>query len=366
MALPEILQWAQYGRKTGTVIFERRGVVKKVFIEDGAVVSASSNDPREYLGQILVCYGWIDEDTLKRAFGRQKATKMLLGKLLTKEFGLTEEQILKSLRIKIEETIYDIFLWDDGKFIFSPGLLGLSEHDRLSAALSIDAVIFEGARRVDEWKEFVKRFPSSDVIFEYKDGKRDIGDLGKDPVTSQIYDEIDGKKTLNRILMETHAPEFRGYESFGKLYLGGFIDSNKRAKPRPKRVVEDSKKELIHAAELFKAKKFSEAYNVIEQFLMSQPENEEAHTLFKVVRDSLLRSLYEVCLPDTIPQLTMDFADLNEQIFSSKEGYLASRINGEWDVKSLIMISPLGELDSLRILKRLYDEGMIRFDEKKK
>lgn len=365
MNLPEILQWIQYGQKTGTLVFERRGVVKKIYLEAGQIVSASSNDPREYLGQILVCFGWLTEEQLKDAFHRQKDSNKLLGRILVEDFKLSEDQILKCLVIKIEETIYSIFLWDDGRFIYSEGLKGLSDHDRLQAAISIDQVLFEGARRVDEFREFRKAFPHDQVVFELKSKKKILDKFEDNPIISKIYAEIDGKKTLQRILLDTHAPEYLGYEAFGKLYWAELIAPIGAVKPLPKAKLTDYQEELLKAAQLYKSKNYEEAYQIIENFLANRPENKEAQTLFGAIREAYRKALYEVCPPDSIPELVMDFSELNEQIYSSKEGYLASRINGEWDVKSLIMISPLGEFGSLQILKRLHDEGMIRMKKKK-
>ncbi len=362
MNLPELLQWIQYSRKTGTSIFERRGIVKKVYIENGEIISASSSDPREYLGQILVCFGLLSEEELNAAFQKQKQSKKLLGKILTEDFDIPAKKVLDSLRIKIEETVYNLFLWDDGKFIFSDGLLGLSEHDRLATAIPIEQILFEGARRVDEWKEFRKSFPDDDTVFELKGGAKDIGDLARDPIISKIYKEIDGRKSIQRILLDTHAPEYRGYEAFGKLFWGEFITPRKSQAKEPKKQPKASD-DLLKAAELYKRKAFDEAHQVVESYLSVHPENEEAQTLARAIRESLLKALYSVCPPAAVPYLTMDFSDLNEQVFNSQDGFLASRINGEWDVKSLIMISPLGELNSLKILKRLHDEGMIRFKE---
>lgn len=362
MSLPELLQWLQYGKKTGTAIFERRGVVKKVYIDEGEIISASSNDPREFLGQILICFGALTEDQLNQAFQRQKQSKTLLGKILTQEFGLSEKQVLESLKIKIEETVYNLFLWEDGKFIFSVGLLGLSQNDRLSTAIPIEQILFEGARRVDEWMEFRRTFPNDDIIFIRNLEKGKLGGLEKDPIIKKIYQEIDGRKSIQRILLDTHAPEYRGYEAFGKLYWGEFIQPLPASARTPKPITPAKvESDLTKAADLYRRKVYPEAHQVIELFLSEHPENEEGQTLARAIREAYLKSLYLVCPSDAIPELTMDFSDLNEQVFSSEEGYLASRINGEWDVKSLIMISPLGELPSLLILKRLLDEGMIRF-----
>ncbi len=361
MNLPEILQWIKFGQKTGTVIFEHRGIVKKVYIEDGLIVSASSNDPKEYLGQILMCYGWIDEKGLSDAFELQAKTHKLLGKIMIDHFHLEQKQILQALKVKIEETVYDIFIWEDGRFIYADGLMDLQEHDRLDTAITIDQVIFEGARRLDEWRAFRQQFPADDVVFALKGGQRDLGDLKGDFFIETTYRLIDGSRSMRRILLEARLPEYRGIEAFTKLFMGAFIEPIKKTAKTAKLEAPDEGSVLRQATEMFKAKQLDQAFVLLEQFIGVKPDHAEGQTLYKMVRENYVKELYRVCSPDSIPELKIDISDLSEKIFSSREGFLASRINGQWDVKSLIMISPLGDLDTLKILKRLLDEGIIRW-----
>jgi hypothetical protein len=359
MNLPELLQWAKFGQKTGTIIFERRGIVKKVFVENGLIVSASSNDPKEYLGQVLICFGWIDEATLNDAFQQQAKTKKLLGRLLIENYQLKEKQVLQALRIKIEETIYDLFLWEEGKFIYQESIQQLTDHDRLETAITIDQVMFEGARRLDEWKEFKKAFPTDDVIFKKKSGVTELGDLEKDFITKKIFNRINGQHTMRHILLDTHAPEYRGIEAFAKLYWGHLIEAHKKGVAKTAKA-QAPQTVLQEAMELFKAQKVESAYEVVDQYLQSHPDDDEAQTLYRMVRESYLILLKGTVPLDAIPVLNIDFSQLSEKVFSSKDGFMASRVNGQWDVKSLVMVSPLGELESLRILKKLTDEGVIR------
>lgn len=360
MNLPELLQWVKFGKKTGMIVFERKGIVKKVFVQDGLVISASSNDPKEYLGQILIFFGYISEDQLKEAFEMQAASKKLLGRILVESYGIKENEILKGLRVKIEETVYDLFLWDEGKFIYTDGIPEISRHDRLDSPITIDHVIFEGARRVDEWRQFKKEFPHDDVVFKKVETPQDLGDLKGDWFVQKILSSIDGKKSNRRVLLETRAPEYRAVEAIAKLYWGKHIEPIKIfaeaiADERP-----DSESLLKQAIDFFKEKEFHKAYDLIEKFVLEDPTHQEGQTLFSVVRESYLKQLYDKCPPDGIPEIAVDFSVLNEKIFTSLEGFLASRINGHWDVKSLMMISPVPDVESLRILKRFLDEGLIR------
>jgi hypothetical protein len=40
---------------------------------------------------------------------------------------------------------------------------------------------------------------------------------------------------------------------------------------------------------------------------------------------------------------------------------MLSRINGEWDIASILSICPFREADSLRMIKTLLDKGLIAF-----
>lgn len=361
MNLPELLQWVKFGQKTGTGIFERQGIVKKIFFDQGLIVSASSNNPREYLGQILLCFGWINEDQLNEAFKLQKSTNKLLGRILTDHFKLEEDQIKKALRIKIEETVYDLFLWQEGKFIYQDFALQLPTTDRLESPLTIDHVMFEGARRSDEWKEFRKSFPTDDVVFKKKNSDISLDGFTKDFITLKIYDFIDGNRNIQDVLLETRVPEFRGYESFAKLFWGEHIEPSKKSVLKSQPKLDTGAPDLLKlAADLFKQKSYDKAFQNIEEFLAANPGHAEAMTLFELVKGAFMKDLFAACPPDATPELAIDISNLSEKIYNSKEGFLASRVNGQWDVKSLIMISPLGELESLKILKRLKDEGVIK------
>jgi hypothetical protein len=48
--------------------------------------------------------------------------------------------------------------------------------------------------------------------------------------------------------------------------------------------------------------------------------------------------------------------------FSPNEGFILSRINGTWDIGSLIKISPIRETDAMLIFHRLWRDGIIALD----
>src|SRR5512146_1630023 len=113
MDLPEILQWVSTGRKTGALHLERRSVQKRIYFQDGVICSSWSNDPRESFGQFLVRERLLTEEQLFRALLRQEKEGRLLGAILVQDGTLTEEEIRRTMQLKAEESIYDLFLWPE-------------------------------------------------------------------------------------------------------------------------------------------------------------------------------------------------------------------------------------------------------------
>ena len=62
---------------------------------------------------------------------------------------------------------------------------------------------------------------------------------------------------------------------------------------------------------------------------------------------------------DKVPVLTMDLATLTEQNFDPQEGFVLSRVNGQWDVQSILKLCPMAEEDALLIFARLLDRQLI-------
>ena len=123
MQLSELLQWLSLGQKTGTLLIDGHGVEKRIYFQNGRINSSSSSDQREYLGHFLVSHGYITEEELKMAMEVQEESNILLGKILVMINAISRPDLLRLMRKKAEESIYDVFLWEEGDFEFVDGEL---------------------------------------------------------------------------------------------------------------------------------------------------------------------------------------------------------------------------------------------------
>jgi len=99
----------------------------------------------------------------------------------------------------------------------------------------------------------------------------------------------------------------------------------------------------------------------VEKALQQQPNNPEAQSLLPVAEEKYIKHMYTAggLSPKSVPQLLVAPSDLTTQQIDPQEGFVLSRINGSWDIQSILSICPFREADCLRMIKKLVERGVI-------
>src|SRR5687768_4341267 len=118
MPLKDLVVYLGNKRASGELKLERGSVKKSASLLDGQVINASSNQPREYLGQFLINLGHIGEEQFNKAYETQKETKIFLGRILVMIGAVSEQVVRTTLSLKFRETLLEAFLWSEGTFAF--------------------------------------------------------------------------------------------------------------------------------------------------------------------------------------------------------------------------------------------------------
>jgi hypothetical protein len=99
---------------------------------------------------------------------------------------------------------------------------------------------------------------------------------------------------------------------------------------------------------------------LIQRVLQEEPKNLEGQDLLRTAEEKLIKLLFETELPPhAVPQLLVTPDDLTAQQLGPQEGFVLSRINGEWDIESILSICPFRDADCLRMIKKLLERGII-------
>jgi len=373
MELAELLQWLSQGLKTGTLTIDNGALEKRVFFSKGKVVSSASSEPREHLGHFLVSHGFITEEQLAEAIGRQEAQRSMLGKVLVDMGLISEEDLDGMLRLKAEEGIYSLFDWPEGEFRFLDD--ELPAYPMVPIALDVTGLVLEAMRRQDEWGRFRQLMPSPQAV-----PVRVVDDLvGDDPEmdegTRRILLAVDDHRSIEEISLETHASEYYVCEA---LYPQVKARKVKVVRPRghaaapatppPPPVLASaaplSGKSLLERGEKhLQAREYEQALRNLRAAKSLDPDDQ---TIARTVEraESTIRALLqgEGVVLDAVPKLAVRPEDLSRMRVSPKAGFLLSRVNGSYDIASILKISPFGQVEALLCFREMVQTGLLKLE----
>jgi Domain of unknown function (DUF4388) len=378
----DLLQWLSLGQKTGTLLLRNKAVEKKIFFKNGRVISSASNDPREYLGQFLMSHGYLTEPELMKAMEVQMQSGILLGKILVMIDVINETDLHRLMRLKAEEEIYDIFLWQDGDFQFADDALPTME--MIPLVVDVTGIIMEGTRRVDEWQRIREIISNESLIPTIVKPVTD-DEMELDEAQQTIVAAIDGRRSIAELVPETRSSSFTVSSTVHSLVREGFVElvdpadrhrvaAAPAAAPPPGRitseiaqVVENEDDEIASLLSRAQAALRNREYEKTQRFLKAaenlDPNHPKVRSSVRGAEAAILSDLRAQGLLDgRVPHVAKALEEITTMNFSPNEGFMLSRINGQWNIGSLIKISPIREPDAMLIFYRLWKDGIIRFE----
>jgi hypothetical protein len=368
MQLEELLQWLSQSKKNGTLQINNGKIEKKVYFKDGRIISSSSTNPEEYLGHFLVSHGLIDEVALAKAIELQEQTAMLLGKILVTTGAIQEKDLHRLLRLKAEESIYDIFSWSEGEFRFLDDVLPGSS--LVPMDLDVTSIVLEGVQRVDEWRRIRKVIPSSEAI-PVSVAELDGTHLGAG--ARQILELVNDERTIEEIQLQTHSSEYHvcrvlfEQHQLGRLKIVKPRWTAKPAEPEPVAAGISGPALSKIAQGYLEHKDYDLALRHLKAARSLEPENKEINEALKsgekAIRDEIERTGVTLA---SIPVLAITMEQLTTSKLSPQEGFMMTRINGSYDIQSIIKITPMPQLDALMVFWKLHEGGYIKLETKRK
>jgi hypothetical protein len=362
MSLTDLLQFLAASRKSGTLRFDRGKVSKQVYFENGLIVGSKSNDPREYLGQVLLHYGKVDDNQLQEAREIQRTTGGKLGEVLVQKGFMTEDEVLDILKTRTLDAIYDLFVWNEGEFEFYDDE-PLPE-DLILIEVEPTAVIMEGIYRLDELARYRTMVPSDRSIIELNAGWTSSLKLGKE--YRRILYFVEKRMTVGEICYQMHASAFHVYGQLftlineGVARVSGELPEESAPKVAAVEDLPESVTEMIWSAQRKLDNDPEAALLIIQKALQQQPNNADAQRLLVDAEEKFVQHVYDnILLPRAIPQLLVAPSDLTLQQIDPQAGFVLSRINGSWDIQSILSICPFREADCLRMIRDLLKRGII-------
>ncbi|MBP7149329.1 MAG: DUF4388 domain-containing protein [Acidobacteria bacterium] len=366
MNLADLLQWAAAAQKTGRLDFRQRNVVKEVYIQDGLIVGAASNEPTEMLGHVLVARGKLNEEQLRAALLARRDPEEFIGQVLVRLGFVNRDDLLRALAERTEEIVYSLFEWDDADFNFEPGARPGPKVVLIS--LQVDHVLLRGVHRHDEVRRIRSVFPDGRVVLG-RGAAAAPREILEHPLARRILESLDGRRTIDEIAFGLHASPFAVQKFLYEGHRLGLVQIVALEGPPLPLVTGDAPD-----AELMGLTGPARLAAARERLGKSDPEaaiallddaslsgRADAEPLLREAEKAFLDKVYgEEFAPDVVPELSRPLVELTGEALRPEEFFLMSRLDGHWSLRDVVEIAPMREVETIRVLRRLVRRGLIR------
>jgi len=364
MPFADLLQWVSQSRKTGTLAVEGPEHNKKVYFRDGFVVAASSENPKEYLGYYLVGWSYLTEDELQELLDMQDRHGTLLGELLVIIGRISREELTRILQVKTEETIYELFLWDEGDFRFLENILPAKKFQPLG--LAIDMLILEGVRRKDEWLRIRESIPDAQWIPKLIRAV-DVHQIGTAELS--ILREINGRNSIEEISLACRMPLFH---TLHFVYSGVEAGLFELKPPTTTEIVipgfsQGAWRVLVKEAErAIAAGDLMRAWHQVCEVRERHAQQREANEIATGLERKIMQELEQRQLDDSaVLELAVAPTALLSLECSPEEGFLLSRVNGVYTLREIVRQMPGSEVETRLMVDRLLRRRTLRVKDQK-
>lgn len=365
----ELMTWLGRRPRTGTLTFKRGPVTKTVTLDGGRIVNAGSTDPREYFGQFLINFGLINEDQLQKAFETQQETRVLLGRILVMTGLVSEEQIHSMLELKIRETVLDVFLWNDGLFEFHDDMVA-EEASTVPVAVVLASLLQEGVNRRTHFLEIRRLIPDNSCRFACSPNlPPTIDPRSTDGVMLELARQ---GLSVQDIILRFHSLDFPILRNLYDMVRRGWLAVAQPAAEIPEpdvdvevfdtatRVQSGTDQALLAAEAAIQQRDFPRAVAILRRGLQEFPYDPDLCDALETAEKGLVNTLRaELLAENRIPYLLREDVLSLSAKWTPAQRYLLSRIDGQRNLRSIIMVSPLKEVEALRTFQSLIQAGYV-------
>ncbi len=196
-ALPEMLAIIDRTRVAGRVEAVWGDQSKRIFLDDGYVVHASSSVLDDGLGDFLKRVGRLSEDQYVAAMQQRKEGSSRLGELLIVLGFLSPAEVYQAIREQVEAILWSLFSWEEGEVTFSIGTPELAGIVRIQIPLR--QVIVQGVKRAANARTIVQRMGGRESIFEPSYRGEDLIEIALDAQEYGLLASVDRRRSLYQL-----------------------------------------------------------------------------------------------------------------------------------------------------------------------
>ena len=151
--LPEVLVKIHKYRAPGRLDCSRGDEMKRIYLERGDIIFATTNQIPESLGDMLLRDGRITREQYDESLRRVRETGKRHGTVLVEMKILNSEELFHAVREHIQQILWSIFAWDFGTVGFTPGRDKRLEF--IKVEIPVPQALLQGVRHMPDTRAIV-------------------------------------------------------------------------------------------------------------------------------------------------------------------------------------------------------------------
>lgn len=233
--LNQLLNLIHLAHKTGalTISGDNGSGTAHLYFKEGLLIQAALDGHESRLTDILVQVGKLTTDQAKAVRSRSKVdTDKELGLLMIQSGILNQADIIQGVKAFLLESVYHLFTWPGGSFRFDPNQLPAEE--RITVPISLDRLIIEGGRRVQEWEHLRDELPDLDVPLRFSERPdTNLRNINLSVDQWKVISFINSRNTIRQIASFLKMDEFQIRRIVHGLQSAGLVEvaAARRAPP---------------------------------------------------------------------------------------------------------------------------------------
>jgi hypothetical protein len=230
-------------------------------------------------------------------------------------------------------------------------------------SIDVQTLVLRGAQRLDDWTRIRESIPSK-LCVAVAVGKLVVPE--GDPGAEKILQLVNDDRTIEEIALETHSSEFYVCRVlWEQMRLSHLKMVRPRALGPPAAATTNG--DAIDATALIEAannhlseRRLVSALRHIRAACNLDPDSSELKSQAEKVETKIRQTLVDSGITATaVPHLSGHLEDLANLEISAEAGFILSRIDGKYDIGTILKISPIPTLETQVVLWKLLEDGHI-------
>lgn len=194
-------------RETGVATLSHEAFAKSVYVQVGRIVFASSTDPDDRLGEIMLRAGMIgvaqyDESVKLIRPGRRQGTILV-------ELGyITPSELVKGVKLQVEHVVSSLFTWRSGEYRIE--MRNYDTRDMIQLNVATENLVFNGVKHGAGWSQVLRGLGGSmdTVLDRAPDADSRLYKLDMSDDEAHIYSLANGRLCVSQICAMSYLHDY--------------------------------------------------------------------------------------------------------------------------------------------------------------